>query len=563
MPSVRFLFSLLLILFVHAGYDWIANQPQDAGVDVPSGKLMSLSFAPFRDGFSPLEKKYPLAEHVAEDMQLLADKTLTVRTYSSLGGLEPAPDLARKNGIQMMQGAWIGEDPILNKKEVDALIHSANANPDVVKRVIVGNEVLLRGELDVNRLIHYIREVKKAVKQPVSYADVWSMYMKHPQLFSEVDFITIHILPYWEDEPIAVENAPEHLEKIVKQVEDEARGVAGGKPILIGESGWPSQGRQRGLAIPSVVNEAKFIRGMIQVAKHHGFDYNIVEAFNQPWKSNLEGVVGANWGLISADRKPVFPLTGNVYENPNWLQHFAVATVLWLLLIAGFYKNLSGLTLMRQLLFLGFTQLLAISIVSLVSLEWYTSYSLFQRIYTVFMVVINAMLAQLITQRLYDGLSKSLSHSVLVDGLRRLYLFFVLLGLYKTFGLAVNGRYLSFPIEQFAIPVIGVLALMFAQVASQTGFTLSFSRISGGSEIGQRDRWLGYGLLVMMLSLIVGETRAFLIGRDFILAHPGFIEGLPVAMGYTLKNQQLLQWLAELVVLALPFCANKFAEQRN
>ena len=75
----------------------------------------------------------------------------------------------------------------------------------MVKRVIVGNEVLLRGEMDVDRLIGYIREVKRAVKQPVSYADVWSMYMKYPKLINEVDFITIHILPYWEDEPILVQ----------------------------------------------------------------------------------------------------------------------------------------------------------------------------------------------------------------------------------------------------------------------------------------------------------------------------------------------------------------------
>ena len=76
----------------------------------------------------------------------------------------------------------------------------------------------------------------------------------------------------------------EHLEKVVKQVEDEARGIAPGKPILIGESGWPSTGRQRGMAVPGVVNEAKFIRGMIQVANRHGFDYNIVEALISPGK---------------------------------------------------------------------------------------------------------------------------------------------------------------------------------------------------------------------------------------------------------------------------------------
>ena len=557
MQSIRLLLCLFFIVLAHGAYDWYSNQPQEAGIDVPSGKLMSLSFAPFREGFSPLEKKYPLPEHVDEDLRLLADKTETVRTYSSLGGMEPTPELSRKYGLKMLQGAWIGGVAKENKKEIDALIQSANANPDVVKRVIVGNEVLLRGELDVDHLIEYIREVKKAVKQPVSYADVWSMYMKHPKLFAEVDFITIHILPYWEDEPIAVENAPEHLEKIVKQVEDEARGVAPGKRILIGESGWPSSGRQRGMAKPSVVNEAKFIRGMIQVANHHGFDYNIVEAFNQPWKSNLEGVVGANWGLISADRKPVFPLTGNVYENPGWLLDYAAATLLWLLLIAGFFGKLKDLSFGRQLLFLGLSQLLAINLVNLAELEWYTSYSLPQRAYTVFMVLMNGALIQLLNQRFFDGLAKQNTQFAVADSIRKLYVFFILLALYKTSGLAINGRYLSFPTEQFAIPALGLIGLMICQSLSQQGFSLAFNRLSGGSEIGKSDKLLAYGLVFGFFGLILGETRAFLIGRDFILAHPTFSEGLPFALSYTFNNHQLVLWLVWLLILALPFWAHK------
>lgn len=363
MLSARLMLCCFLIFLVHGFLTWFINQPQEAGLDVPSGKLTSLSFAPFREGYSPLEEKFPLPQHIDEDLKLLADKTHSIRTYSSLGGLEPTPELARKYGLSMIQGGWLGYGVQDNQKEMAALIQSANANPDVVKRVIVGNEVLLRGEMGVDKLISYIREVKKAVKQPVSYADVWSMYMKYPQLIKEVDYITIHILPYWEDEPISVENASDHLEKIVKQVEDEARGIAPGKPILIGESGWPSAGRQRGMAIPSVVNEAKFIRGMIQVAARHGFDYNIVEAFNQPWKSNLEGVVGANWGLFSADRKPVFPLTGLVTENQNWPAHFALATLLWLLIVSAYLKKLSNLSFPSLLIWLTLVQIFSVSVV--------------------------------------------------------------------------------------------------------------------------------------------------------------------------------------------------------
>lgn len=560
MPSSRILLFLLLILAVHGGYDWLSNRPQDAGTDVPSGKLRSLSFAPFREGYSPLEEIYPLAEHVEEDLQVVADKTETIRTYSSLGGLQPTPDLARKSGLKMIQGAWIGGGYKDNRKEVDALIQSANANPDVVKRVIVGNEVLLRGELDVDRLIGYIREVKRAVKQPVSYADVWSMYMKHPKLFAEVDFITIHILPYWEDEPISVDNASQHLEKIVRQVENEARGVAPGKPILIGESGWPSAGRQRGMAVPGVVNEAKFIRGMIQVANRHGFDYNIVEAFNQPWKSELEGVVGANWGLLSVDREPVFPLTGPVYENPDWPITYALASLLLLLAVGLFRNSLATLPISRLILFLALAQVFAACLVGLADFLWYTSYSVWQRAYTVVITLANTGLAAALLYRCSAILRDKAGDFGMANILRTAYMLFIGLAFYKTYGLAFHGRYLSFPIEQFAIPALGILGLMACQWLAHGKINrqlLSFDQLIGWNLGRRRDPLIAYFLMLACLAMVFGEAMAFLGGRDFIQAHPGLSAGLPVALEYTLYNRQLLSWLGCLVTLSLPFWTNR------
>lgn len=558
MRATRLLLCTLLVLLVHLSVACFVNQAQQAGPDVPSGKLRSLSFAPFREGYSPLEEIFPTVEQVDEDLQLLADKTHSVRTYSSLGGgIEATPELARKYGIGMIQGAWLGfEDGIANKKEVAALIKSANAYPDVVKRVIVGNEVLLRGDMDVSRLIEYIRQVKRAVKQPVSYADVWSMYMKYPQLIKEVDFITIHILPYWEDEPISVEKAPEHLERIVQQVEDEARGIAPGKQILIGESGWPSAGRQRGGAMPSVVNEAKYIRDMIQVVNRHGFDYNIVEAFNQPWKSNLEGVVGANWGLFSADRKPVFPLTGAVMENPNWLKHAGVAALLLFVVGVFFFKSLQTLPAFRLIVFLGLAQIFGVCLVSLADFLWYTSYSALQRAYAVLIVIVNALLAVALLQRYRHLLDDTLASQYLAGWLRKGYLAFIGLALYKTYGLAVSGRYLSFPVEQFALPVIGVLGLIACQCLRHSylnGQLIQFNGLIGSTVDGRYDRLIAYVLSFGFIGMVVGEASAFMDGRDFIQAHPGFVEALTFALGYTLNNQQLISWLVCLLVLSLPF----------
>lgn len=555
MQYARILCCLSLIFLVHAGFDWLSNRPQNVGVDVPSGKLASLSFAPFREGFDPIEEIYPIPEHVEQDMGMLVGKTENIRTYSGLGGLEVAPEYARQHGLTMLQGAWLNSGVTDNQKEIDALIQSANANADVVKRVIVGNEVMLRKEMPIERLIDYIRQVKRAVKQPVSYADVWSMYMKYPQLFKEVDFITIHILPYWEDEPIAIDHAPEHLEKIVRQVENEAHGIAPGKSILIGETGWPSAGRQRGEAVPSVVNAAKYIRDMVQVAQRHGFDYNIVEAFNQPWKSKLEGVVGANWGLLSVKREPVFPVTGLVYENPDWLLDFGMATGLLLIIVVARFKALKDLSWGGSLIYLGLAQIFGVCLVTLGDFLWYTSYSHLQRSYTVVLVLVNALLAWGVLQRCHDLLMQRSTEFTLAQWIKRGYLFFLALALYKTLLLSISGRYLSFPLEQFMIPVWGVVGLLLSRGYAQNGVRprlAAFDELIGLEISTVPWRQLAYALSLGIVAMVVGETYAFMVGADFILAHPGFFEGLPVALEYTFKNQQLVIWLLCLLVLSVP-----------
>jgi glucan 1,3-beta-glucosidase len=191
-----------------------------------------------------------------------------------------------------MLGAWVNANPVDTDKEIDLLIAAANANPDVVSAVIVGNEALLRKEVTGERLAELINKVKSQVKVPVTYADVWEFWLQHPQIAPAVDFLTIHLLPYWEDDPRGIDAALAHVADV--------RQVFGNrfapKDILIGETGWPSEGRQRETAVPSRVNEARFIRGFVALAEANGWHYNLIEAFDQPWKRASEGAVGGYWG---------------------------------------------------------------------------------------------------------------------------------------------------------------------------------------------------------------------------------------------------------------------------
>jgi exo-beta-1,3-glucanase (GH17 family) len=551
----------LLVILLNTLLSWSTNLPQDVGPDVPSGKLNSLSFAPFREGQGPMDERFPKPEQIDADLRLMGEKTHSIRTYASAEGSMPViPELAQKYGLKMIQGAWLGSIRAGNKKEIDEVIRSANAHPEVVNRVIVGNEVLLRGDLKPEQLIEYIREVKKAVKQPVSYADVWSMYMKYPELIKEVDFITIHILPYWEDEPITVDQAPAHIERIFKQVQQEADAIAPGKRILIGESGWPGAGRQRGWAVPSVVNEAKFIRALIEVANKNNFDYNIVEAFNQSWKSELEGVVGANWGLYTVNGKEVFPLTGKVYENPDWCKGLIASTLLFLLIITCGWKQLQTLSTLRLAVFLVFSQLLALLLASTTVHLWYTSYSDWQRTFSALTIGLNALLGGLILQRSYTLLANQEINLKFGSWMYTLYILFAGFAVYKTFGLALNGRYISFPTVAVYIPVVGMFGLMI--ISYMTGRPRSLKSLAVNSLTGHlktkadHDNIMGYILLTGGLLLTIWETKAFMISRDFILAYPDMLERIGIALVFSVTNYQLVEWLICLIILAIPLLIN-------
>ncbi|MDD1605225.1 MAG: exo-beta-1,3-glucanase [Methylococcaceae bacterium] len=549
-------FAVLIIVLNSLGM-WLTNLPQDVGLDVPEGKLKSLSFAPFREGQGPVQGLFPTPEQIDADLTLMGQKTHNIRTYASAEGSMPAiPELAKKHGVTMLQGAWLNPSKDKNKIEIAELIRSANAHPDVVKRVIVGNEVLLRGDLQVDQLIGYIREVKRSVKQPVSYADVWSMYMKYPQLIKEVDFITIHILPYWEDRPITVEEAPDHIQRIVKNVRQQADAISPNKPILIGESGWPGAGRQRGWSVPSVVNEAKFIRALIKVANDNGFDYNIVEAFNQPWKSAFEGVVGANWGLYSMDRQEVFPLTGAVYENPQWYKGLIASIIIFLIVTLRYWQALQSLPSVRLLVFLGLLQVLSVLLVSQMHTLWYTSYSDSQRLQTLVTVGLNILLGGLIMRRSYTMLANQTSSLKFSEVLCTLYCLVTVFAVYQTYQLAMEGRYLSFPTVATYIPVFGLVGLMVVRAVAEsrwTWHTMSINQLIGDiNPKTMQNKLIGGVLLLVGLALVVGETHAFMMSRDLITEQPEFWTRLRVCLSFTLTNCQLLGWLASLTVLALP-----------
>jgi exo-beta-1,3-glucanase (GH17 family) len=296
-------------------------------------KLNCLSYSPFHGKQAPFDQPLRIADaQIESDLQKLAEVTSCIRTYSAARAQGKITRIAGKHGLKVLQGIWIGRNLADNRREIEGALRLARRHPGVIEAFIVGNETLLRGELGADRIKIYLEEVKRRAGLPVTYADVWEFWLKAPELAPAADFITIHILPYWEDEPVAATQAVAH----VGEVREKVAKIFGGKEILIGEVGWPSEGRMRDGALPSPANQALVLSGVVEAAKAGNWKVNLIEAFDQPWKRLLEGTVGGYWGLFDdGARELKFGWGEPVSNHPKWRIEAALGIGAALLVVAA------------------------------------------------------------------------------------------------------------------------------------------------------------------------------------------------------------------------------------
>jgi glucan 1,3-beta-glucosidase len=314
----------------------LAHAPID-----PSAKLECVSYAPFRGTQTPLNTKLIISpEQIQEDLIQLAKVSQCIRTYSVDNGLEKVPELASKVGLKVLLGIWIGNGRLKNAQLIETAIALTRDYPDTVQAIIVGNEVLLHGDMTPADLGALIRSVKARVQVPVSYADVWEYWLRYREIAEDVDFITIHVLPYWEDFPVRAERAAAHVGAIEKRVAL----AFPGKEILIGETGWPSSGRMREAALPSRTNQARVVSEILDLAKREHFRVNLIEAYDASWKREWEGTVGGNWGLFDGvHRELKYPAGVAISNFPFWKQQMGSGMALAIAVFA-----VAWLTLRRQ-----------------------------------------------------------------------------------------------------------------------------------------------------------------------------------------------------------------------
>ncbi|HWA90821.1 MAG TPA: glycosyltransferase [Rhizomicrobium sp.] len=355
---VRIAIALLLVVGASALF-WVSR---DYSVIAPEwdGQVRGIAYHASHM-FTREDNEEVPPELIDRDMAQLSKITQHVRTYTVGHGMDKVPEIAARYGITTSLGIWITPDLEENEKEIELAISVAKANRGTIDRVFVGNETMLFSYVTPDQLNRYIQRVRAALpaRIKITTAEPWSTWLLYPEIGKYVDVVSVHLFPYWEG--VDAGQGFDFMQRAYANIQQEFPD----KPIIIGEAGWPSEGRAKRGAEPSLANEAFHLRGFVQLAMEKGWDYYICEAYDQPWKIGSEGAVGAYWGLYDAEGNAKFPFTGLVPSFPQWRMYALLAAVLSLvlgLLILGRMPRVRqpGYLVMGALIALVSTGLLAV-----------------------------------------------------------------------------------------------------------------------------------------------------------------------------------------------------------
>ncbi|MFY0644339.1 MAG: MFS transporter [Bacteroidia bacterium] len=223
-------------------------------------------------------------------IEIIAPYTKWVRSFSCTDGNEYIPVAAYNQGLKTMVGAWISADKKRNELELETLIKLAKAGK--VDIAVVGNEVLMRDELSEEQLLEYINRIKSALPDiSVGYVDAYYQFLHRPKLVDACDVILANCYPFWEG--YSAELSTFYLDLMYQATLD----VAGGKQVIVTETGWPNAGERVNQAMPSEQNSMHYFMNVQKWANDKGVSLFHFASFDESWKVKQEGVVGSNWGL--------------------------------------------------------------------------------------------------------------------------------------------------------------------------------------------------------------------------------------------------------------------------
>ena len=291
---------------------------------IPTGN--AICYSGFREGHQP-GGIYPTYDEIKEDLLILQNNWKYLRLYDCDLHTDTVLEVIKneKLDLKVMLGAYIvaeannfgcpwggtysEEDLVKNKDknifQIKKLIKLANQFPDIVFSLSAGNEACVDWTdhyVPVDRVIKYVRMIKKGAKQPVTFCENYSPWLsKMKALVNEVDFISIHTYPVWE-----YKNIHEALE-YTKQNYYAVADTYPEKLVVITEAGWATNSNGKGIHEHNVSEEFQkiYYEDLMQWNKEDSILTFVFEAFDETWKGSSEILEPEkHWGLFKMDRSP-------------------------------------------------------------------------------------------------------------------------------------------------------------------------------------------------------------------------------------------------------------------
>ena len=250
--------------------------------------MHGICFSAYEEGQSP--GQILQEDSVRQRMKIISPHTKWVRSFSCIEGNELIPKIAKEFGLKTLVGAWLGPDKALNEEEILNLIDLGKKG--YVDIAAVGNEVMYRGDLSEEELLEYIYRVKKALPNlPVGYVDAYYEFSARPKITEACDVILANCYPFWEGCHI------DYSLIYMKEMFHQALHSGGGKKVIITETGWPSDGGSLKASESGQEQAMKYFINAQKWSAEEDIEMFYFSSFDESWKTDSEGGVGAYWGL--------------------------------------------------------------------------------------------------------------------------------------------------------------------------------------------------------------------------------------------------------------------------
>jgi exo-beta-1,3-glucanase (GH17 family) len=179
-------------------------------------------------------------------------------------------------------------------KQLKSALNAANPSQRKhIQSIMVGNEVLFKGSVSSEALVSKMEQVKKVAQDiPVGTVDTPNTFTS--SVIQACDVIGLNIHPYFAS--VDIDQAGANMVKQYKAFSPKAKG----KELYVAETGWPSAGKTKGDAVPSVSNVQSYVK---QLKKISDVKYYYFEAQDSNWKEGGNDGVETHFGLYDASGK--------------------------------------------------------------------------------------------------------------------------------------------------------------------------------------------------------------------------------------------------------------------